>query len=59
MLVLSRKEGEDIVLKDKDGAETRFHIIEMDRNRVRIGIDAPRSTQILRGELLKNEVVAT
>ena len=47
MLVLTRKPGEKVVI---DGGIT-VSVLEVDGNRVRIGIDAPRSVTILRGEL--------
>ena len=47
MLVLSRKAGEKIVV---DGSIT-VEVIRMKGNRVTLGITAPESVKILRGEL--------
>ncbi|HEY4100193.1 MAG TPA: carbon storage regulator CsrA [Gemmatimonadales bacterium] len=49
MLVLNRKVGEAIVV---DG-DIRIVVISSDRRGVRLGIEAPQSTNILREELLK------
>lgn len=47
MLVLSRKRGEQIQV----GGDVRVTVVRIDGNKVRIGIDAPTETRILRGEL--------
>lgn len=52
MLVLSRKKNEAIVIKGVDG-EIRIVVIEGERGRVRLGIDAPKGYLILREELIK------
>lgn len=57
MLVLKRKEGEVIVLKDKDGTETEFKIIEINEGRVKVGIDAPMDISIYRKEVLEQTKV--
>jgi carbon storage regulator len=49
MLVISRKIGEEI----KIGEDIIIKIIDIDKNQIRIGIDAPRDISILRGELLE------
>ncbi|CAN5651056.1 hypothetical protein BH23PLA1_BH23PLA1_01420 [soil metagenome] len=49
MLVLSRKRSDSIVI----GNEIRVTIVDIDRNQVRIGIEAPNSVPIVRTELLK------
>ncbi len=49
MLVLIRKNGESIVM-----GEITVQVLETKRGRVKIGIEAPISVQILRGELLEN-----
>ena len=48
MLILTRKEHESIVI---DGG-IRIIVLEIYRDRVRIGIEAPPATRILRSELL-------
>lgn len=48
MLVLSRKENETI----KIGDDVEIRILEVKGDTVRIGIDAPKSVDILRGELI-------
>ncbi|MCA9146380.1 MAG: carbon storage regulator [Planctomycetales bacterium] len=47
MLVLSRKDGEQIVIGD----DVVVSILRIAGNRVRIGIEAPESVHIVRGEL--------
>lgn len=47
MLVLSRKPGEKI----RVGAHITLTVIEVQGNRVRLGIDAPPEVPILRSEL--------
>ena len=48
MLVLSRKENETI----KIGDNIEIRILEVKGDTVRIGIEAPKSVEILRGELI-------
>lgn len=48
MLVLSRKENETI----KIGDDVEIRILEVKGDTVRIGIEAPKSVDILRGELI-------
>lgn len=50
MLVLSRKLSQQIVI----GADIRITVVKIERNQVRIGIDAPDDVAILRGELIEN-----
>ena len=52
MLVLSRKIGEGIVL-DKD---VTIEILAIDKDRIRIGINAPKETRIFRKELLDETI---
>lgn len=47
MLVLSRKLGESIQI----GSQITVTILEVQGNRVKIGIEAPADCRILRGEL--------
>jgi carbon storage regulator len=48
MLVLSRKVSQQILI----GSDIRITVVKVERNQVRIGIDAPDHVTILRGELL-------
>ncbi len=48
MLVLSRKLGEKIIIGDN----ISITIIDIDRGKVRLGIEAPRSVPVYRQELL-------
>ena len=54
MLVLSRKEGEQLLIGDN----IVLTINRISGNRVAIGIDAPRDVRIVRGELQRHETVA-
>jgi len=47
MLVLSRKPGEKVVI----GTDITLTVVEVNGNRIKIGIDAPNQVRILRGEL--------
>jgi carbon storage regulator len=49
MLVLSRKVGEKIVV---DG-HTTIEVVKISGNRITLGIEAPSSVRILRGELVQ------
>jgi carbon storage regulator len=48
MLVLTRKQSQQIVI----GRDIRITIVKLDRNQVRLGIDAPPGMTILREELV-------
>jgi carbon storage regulator len=48
MLVLSRKIGESLRI----GEDIELIILDVNRGQVRIGIDAPKTTNIVRSELL-------
>ena len=48
MLVLARKEGESIMIGD----DIKLKVISIDKNSVKLGIDAPNEVTILREELL-------
>ena len=47
MLVLSRKQSQQIVI----GPDIRITIVKLERNQVRLGIEAPRGITVLREEL--------
>ena len=49
MLVLSRKVDEAVVIGD----DIRIVVLSIDSDRIRIGIDAPKTMRIFREELLK------
>jgi carbon storage regulator CsrA len=48
MLVLSRRTSQQIMI----GPEIRITVVRIDRNQVRLGIQAPPGLSILRSELL-------
>ena len=52
MLVLSRKEGEQLLIGD----DIVLTINRISGNRVAVGIEAPRNIRVIRGELEKREV---
>ena len=57
MLVISRKAGQSLKL----GADIELTVLRVEGDQVRIGISAPRSVAILRGELwleIQNETKA-
>ena len=54
MLVLSRKEGEQLVIGDN----IILTVNRISGNRVAIGIEAPRDVRIVRGELERHEVAS-
>jgi len=49
MLVIARRIGEEL----KIGDNIVIKVINIDKNQVKIGIDAPRNVSILRMELIK------
>ena len=54
MLILARKENEEILI----GNDIKVVIVSISKNTVKLGIEAPRNTMILRSELvndIKNE----
>ena len=50
MLVLSRKEGEAIVIGDN----VTIKVISIEKGVVKLGIDAPKNLSIVRNELLED-----
>jgi carbon storage regulator len=56
MLVLSRREGEAIILETSDGPIT-IRLTEYNGSQTRIGVEAPRSVKVLREELLEESPV--
>jgi carbon storage regulator len=53
MLVLTRRVGEAILLSLPDGQKIRILCVEMERKKVRIGVEAPKEINIIREELQK------
>lgn len=51
MLVLSRKEGESIVI---DGPAV-VHVLDRRKGAVKLGIEAPREVNVRRGEVPRSE----
>lgn len=51
MLVITRKTGEGLVI----GENTVIKVLEVGKDRVRIGIDAPKDVKIIREELYDTE----
>ena len=51
MLVLSRRQGEEITI----GNGIVLKVVEMREKQVRLAIDAPGNTSVLRGELIRPE----
>jgi len=51
MLVLSRKTNEEILI----GNNVRITIVSMQGGKVRLGIDAPKETNVVRRELLDRD----
>ncbi|MCX7856667.1 MAG: carbon storage regulator [Deltaproteobacteria bacterium] len=51
MLVLSRKKNEALIIKGTDG-DIRILIIDENKGKIRLGIEAPKGYLILREELL-------
>lgn len=54
MLVLSRKLGQQVVLSF-NGIPATVEVLQIDGNRIRLGIAAPADVQIKRGELVASE----
>lgn len=50
MLVLSRKQFEGIQI----GSDIRIKVVKVDRNQVRLGIEAPNDVMIVRDELIND-----
>ena len=48
MLILTRRPGETILIGDN----IQVTVVDVDRNQVRIGIDAPQEVKIVREELI-------
>jgi carbon storage regulator CsrA len=56
MLVLSRKKDETILLKTSNNEDIRITVVKIDnKNKVRLGIEAPREVSVIRSELMTKE----
>ena len=55
MLVLSRKLGEKICI----GENICITVVDIDRGKIRLGIEAPREVPVFRQELLPNKPAAS
>lgn len=53
MLVLSRREHERIIVTTEDGIEIQVCVVRIKGHRVQLGIDAPKSINIKRQELVR------
>jgi len=51
MLVLSRKKNQAIVIRGKDG-DIRILLLDAEKGKARVGIDAPKGNLILREEIV-------
>lgn len=57
MLVLSRKKDETILLKTANNEDIRITVVKIDnKNKVRLGIEAPREVSVVRSELISKEM---
>ena len=54
MLVLTRKADEAIILTKPNGEQIDIIVTEVNRNQVRIGVDADDKVEIMSSELLQN-----
>lgn len=52
-LVLSRKEGESVILKAPNGLPVVVTVLEIDRGKVRLSFRADKSVVVIRSELAK------
>ena len=51
MLVIARKRGQSIILRQDGKADRNLHIVSVDRGVIRVGVDAPKDVVILRDEI--------
>lgn len=57
MLVLSRKKDETILLKTANNEDIKITVVKIDnKNKVRLGIEAPREVSVIRSELMGKEI---
>jgi carbon storage regulator CsrA len=55
MLIVTRRPGEHIDVTLEDGRRITIVLIGLDRNRARIGIEAPRTIDVDRAEITKRK----
>jgi carbon storage regulator len=55
MLVLSRKANQTVIVTLPDGREMRVTVVDIDRNKIRLGFDAPDDVKIMREELVRRD----
>lgn len=51
MLVLTRKLGQEIIIGDN----IRIMVVDIDRGKIRLGVQAPKEIPVYRAELLERE----
>lgn len=51
MLIICRKAGESFLI----GENIKVHVLEVQSDKIKIGIDAPRDVRVMRQELLETE----
>lgn len=56
MLVIARKRGQSIILRQDGKPDINLHFVSNDRGIIRVGIDAPKDVVVLREELLDRGV---
>lgn len=56
MLVLTRRVGESVVMTTADGQEIEMKVLGQIGNQVRLGFEADKSIDIVRSELLDDQV---
>lgn len=54
MLVIARRAGQSVILKQEGKQDIRIHLVNYDRGILRLGIDAPKDVIILRQEVKDN-----
>ena len=54
MLVLTRREGDTVILETSDGP-IEVSIAEINGSQIRVGFSAPKSVKIVRGEIKERD----
>lgn len=52
-LTLSRRTGEEVIIRTPDGQEIVVTVVDLQRGRMRLQIEAPPDVVILRGETIQ------